>query len=191
MTQTTGLGLENMATCSYWRDSKGHRKNKKESNRKAQGSPCCKAPDSRFIAEAFYPPFPTVSTVVVLLEATSPVAAVNSLLQCSCCHFLLFSTRWGVSISPGQNSGFVTLFFFFFSCFAPSLSFLNREVSALMGKVRLAAFLSDPFPFSFPSGASPRLFWFHNQCNYLSDDFQDFPSAQNRHLWALLLINVF
>lgn len=43
MTQTTGLGLQNVATCSYWRDSKGHRKNEKESNRKAQGCPCCKA----------------------------------------------------------------------------------------------------------------------------------------------------
>lgn len=127
MTQTTGLGLQNVATCSYRRDSKGHRKNKKESNRKAQGSPCCKAPDSRFIAEAFYPPFPTVSTVVVLLEATSPVAAVNSLLQCSCCHFLLFSTRWGVSISPGQNSGFVTLFFFFFPPVLHLLSLFSTE----------------------------------------------------------------
>lgn len=104
--------------------------------------------------------------------------------------FPSFSRSWGVSISPGQGSGSLS-YTFFSPVLHLLLSFPHKEVSALIRKVRPATFLSGPFPFSFPSGSSSILFWLHNQRNYLSDDFLDFPSAWNRHLWALLLINVF
>lgn len=140
------------------------------------------------IAEALYPWLSTVSITLVFLNAISPVAAAISPLQRSWCHFLLFQEDESSASPLGKVLALCCTVFF---PILHLLSFLHREVSALISKVRLATFLSDPFPFSFPSGASSLLFWLHNQCNYLSDDFLDFPSAQNRHLWALLLINVF
>lgn len=126
----------------------------------------------------------TISTLLV-----SPLLWQLLIHPCSAAGTISLFPRWGVSVSPGHNP--CSLLLFTFSPVLHLLSLPHSQVCALSTKVRLATFLSDPFPFSFPSGAPSLFFWLHNHCNYLSDDFLNFPSARNRHLWALFLINVF